>query len=568
MLTVTNSTFSGNSADNGGGIYNGDGGTVTVKNSTFSGNSAESLGGGILNIVGDGIHSQPATVTVTNTTFSGNSAGNGGGGIGNGGTLTLTNSTFTSNSTNGNGGGIANGGTLTVTNSTFSGNSGGSISNAIGTVTVTNTILANSTSGGNCAGGVTDGGHNIDDGTTCGFTGTGCTSTSGRSFCNTNPQLEPAGLKNNGGPTLTVALCTAVGTPVSCTGASPAINAGDESVCSTTTGTAAVGNLDQRGFIRPGTGAANCSIGAYEANSPGPPPCEGDCDGSGDVTADEILSLVNMALGNGGTCPSGLAAGVTPDVSVILTVVNNALNGCSGGPNDGLVVYGCGNQTSGTVGATFLGIPAYCQPPSGNGFYQCDELGNRFMRDAFQHPNIDNVMLNSASSMCQKAATMAAYSVWRPGFRATAGHAPVPGDLVVWAVWLGETVGHVAVVTSVLSTSINYMQQNMPVPIGSVGWDEVTSFFSDPDAECWIHPEPSSPATLPSSPVCGLSCMHDYCGLSIIDHEWWYGCHVDTGGTPPNYGALYSCNGGIFTVKRPCTNCVTVTLHSFGQCMD
>ena len=46
-MTVSNSTFSGNSADYcGGGIYNG--GTLTVSNSTFSGNSADD-GGGICN---------------------------------------------------------------------------------------------------------------------------------------------------------------------------------------------------------------------------------------------------------------------------------------------------------------------------------------------------------------------------------------------------------------------------------------------------------------------------------------------------------------------------------------
>jgi CSLREA domain-containing protein len=61
-----------------------------------------------------------------------------------------------------------------------------------------------------------------------------------------------------------------------------------------------------------------------------PPRCIGDCDDSGSVRVDEILTLVNMALGNGGSCLSGLAAGVTPDVSVILQAVNNALNGCGG----------------------------------------------------------------------------------------------------------------------------------------------------------------------------------------------------------------------------------------------
>jgi WD40-like Beta Propeller Repeat len=55
--------------------------------------------------------------------------------------------------------------------------------------------------------------------------------------------------------------------PLRCRGGSPAINAGNESVCSTTTGTAPVANLDQRGYVRPGTGATSCSIGAFEANS-------------------------------------------------------------------------------------------------------------------------------------------------------------------------------------------------------------------------------------------------------------------------------------------------------------
>src|SRR5580692_3904212 len=69
-LTVTNSTFSGNSASgNGGGIDNF--GALTVANSTFFGNSAQ-LGGGIDNV---------GTQMVTNSTFFGNSAVVGGGGI-------------------------------------------------------------------------------------------------------------------------------------------------------------------------------------------------------------------------------------------------------------------------------------------------------------------------------------------------------------------------------------------------------------------------------------------------------------------------------------------------------
>jgi CSLREA domain-containing protein len=114
-LIVTNSSFSGNSAnigDLGGGIFNE--GTLIVTNSTFAGNSAAN-GGGIDNTAG--------TLTVTNSTFSGNSAVVAGGIDNAAGTVTVTNSTFASNSAD-TGGGIENDllGTLTVTNSTFSGN--------------------------------------------------------------------------------------------------------------------------------------------------------------------------------------------------------------------------------------------------------------------------------------------------------------------------------------------------------------------------------------------------------------------------------------------------------------
>jgi YVTN family beta-propeller protein len=62
--------------------------------------------------------------------------------------------------------------------------------------------------------------------------------------------------------------------------------------------------------------------------TPRPLECVGDCNGDHQVTVTEILTMVNMALGNGGTCPNGLAAGVTPDVSAILTAVNNVMDGC------------------------------------------------------------------------------------------------------------------------------------------------------------------------------------------------------------------------------------------------
>jgi CSLREA domain-containing protein len=171
-LTVTNSTISGNSTDFGGGLDNG--GTVTITNSTFSANRAN-LGGGIWNSSGQTL----ATLTVTKSTFLANSSNEDGGGIYNrdGGALTVNSSTISVNrsykdgggiynigaltvtksifhrnsseDSDGAGGGIYNDGTteLTVTNSSFSDNSaysGGGIHN-IGTLTVTNsTFSANS----------------------------------------------------------------------------------------------------------------------------------------------------------------------------------------------------------------------------------------------------------------------------------------------------------------------------------------------------------------------------------------------------------------------------------------
>ncbi len=46
--TLTNVTFSGNSANKGGGIYNSSNNSV-LTNVTFSGNSAQGDGGGMLN---------------------------------------------------------------------------------------------------------------------------------------------------------------------------------------------------------------------------------------------------------------------------------------------------------------------------------------------------------------------------------------------------------------------------------------------------------------------------------------------------------------------------------------
>jgi fibronectin-binding autotransporter adhesin len=179
------------------------GASLTLNNLTISNGANDSAPYSY----GGGIHNYGGTVTITNSTFSGNSAYSGGGVFNYSGMVTIKNSTFSGNSTTGGqGGGIFNYyGTITITNSTFSGNSvysGGGFGAAIyndGTMSISNTIIANSVYGANCSGGaITNGGNNIDDSISCGWG-----STSG-SMSNTNPLLGV--LADNGGPTQTFAL--------------------------------------------------------------------------------------------------------------------------------------------------------------------------------------------------------------------------------------------------------------------------------------------------------------------------------------------------------------------------
>ncbi len=240
-LTVANGKVQSSVAD-GGGIYNR--GILTIQNSTISGNSAGEYGGGIYN---------SGTLTIQNGTISGNSSRYGGGGIYNSGTLTIQNSTISNNSADG-GGGIANAGTLTVSNSTFSGNSaayyGGGIFNDSGTLTLNNTIIANS-AGGDCVNTGTISSpaqNNLIEGT--GTNACGLTNGENGNIIGQDPGLgaltgSPAYFPLNAG--------------------SPAIDAGDNTICADQP----VNNQSQNGVTRPqdgdGDNNAVCDIGSYEA---------------------------------------------------------------------------------------------------------------------------------------------------------------------------------------------------------------------------------------------------------------------------------------------------------------
>ena len=253
-------TITGNSAPNGGGIYNAS--VLTLTNCAVSDNP----GGGIFN---------NQTATMTGCTVS----GNGGVGISNGEILTMTgctvsgnagpgiydifsisvdlaNCTLSGNNTAGltqAGGAIysTSAGHRSVTACTISDNRdpfGGTILLSSGSLSIANTILQGGIDNAvNAPTTITSYGYNLSTDNAGGFlTGPGDQIT-------TDPKLDPAGLQDNGGPTQTIAL----------TSGSPAIDKGNRFGLAT----------DQRGFARPfdnpaivnAAGGDGSDIGAYEA---------------------------------------------------------------------------------------------------------------------------------------------------------------------------------------------------------------------------------------------------------------------------------------------------------------
>jgi hypothetical protein len=58
--------------------------------------------------------------------------------------------------------------------------------------------------------------------------------------------------------------------------------------------------------------------------------CIGDCDDSGAVRINEIVTLVNIGLGDASTaaCPHGVPDGAAVDIALIIQAVDNGLHGC------------------------------------------------------------------------------------------------------------------------------------------------------------------------------------------------------------------------------------------------
>lgn len=84
----------------------------------------------------------------------------------------------------------------------------------------------------------------------------------------------------------------------------------------------------------PGSASPTPTATLVPTATPTPSACSGDCDASGDVTIDEIIHMVNIALGSGepAACTAGDTDGNgTIDITEIVTAVSNAAAGCPGG---------------------------------------------------------------------------------------------------------------------------------------------------------------------------------------------------------------------------------------------
>ena len=225
-LSIDDATFANNSALNGGAIDNEAGGTLAILNSTFGDNSATS-GGAIFNTGSTGV------ATITDSTIAGNDA-QAGAGIYNAGTLTTVSATIAGN------------------HATTSGGGGGLDTTAGGSATIYDTIVAQNTSGltpvaNDIAGTVhATSSHNLID--NAGSAG-GLTNGVNGNIIGVSAGLSTAGLANNGGPTLTIALAAG----------SAAINTGAATIPGVT-----VPAFDQRGVVRT---TPNIDIGAYEVSS-------------------------------------------------------------------------------------------------------------------------------------------------------------------------------------------------------------------------------------------------------------------------------------------------------------
>ena len=243
-LKLADCVVTGNLSAQGAGINNQATGNLAVKNCTISDNGASVFGGGLANF---------GTASVTASTLSGNVSGEAAGAF-NAGTLTIVNSTFAGNKGTVGEAAIGNDSILSVSSSTFYNNSAASNSFpsgiynfSSGTTTVKGTLFATGALGTNCnsiGGTFTSQGHNLADDTSCiSYLGDPTDQN------NVAAGLDPDGLKDNGGPTQTVALLSTSAALDAIPGIPTDLDANNLTT-------------DQRGVTRPQ--GASSDIGAFE----------------------------------------------------------------------------------------------------------------------------------------------------------------------------------------------------------------------------------------------------------------------------------------------------------------
>jgi hypothetical protein len=316
---------------NGGALFNAATGVALIEDSTFSENSASGSTTGSFFTAGSGYGGaicNAGSLTIRNCTLSGNLAVGGnspfamsgaaqGGAIHNSGSLILESSTIAMNTARTWGEGqdaVADG--------------GGLHQGALGSTQLHATLLALNLREitcappqcnleavfDDCAGFLTSNGYNLigtDKGCSGAVEGVSGDRVGGSGELSIDPLLGP--LADNGGPTQTHELLPS----------SQAIDSGDPNDCPAT---------DQRGAMRPRDGDGNmvavCDIGAFESAI-----CTGSCDGNGEVTVEELVTLVNVALGESSltACVSGDRDGdLRITIDEIVAALTKALEGCGG----------------------------------------------------------------------------------------------------------------------------------------------------------------------------------------------------------------------------------------------
>ena len=323
-LTLNNCTLTNNAAVLGAGAVHNAAGIFVANTCSFTGNSASTGGAqgvGALYLAGE--------AHISNSTFSGNSAQQASGAIYHAtGPFTVDQCTFAQNS-GPNAGAIENaGGGLTISNSTLSANTAGMAGGIINSSSIAahardNIIAGNSvavSSHTDVEGSFVSDGYNFIGvvGASTGFGGAGSHDQVGTSMNPANPSL--GALQNNGGPTLTMRPLP--GSPVIDQGKSgglPNDQRGQRRVA------------DQSGIINPGGGDGS-DIGAVEVGLPQAGPTftvmntferdEGAC------RADSctLLEALNATNANADANTINFAAGVSGSIHTGATQVGLLIN--------------------------------------------------------------------------------------------------------------------------------------------------------------------------------------------------------------------------------------------------